>query len=192
MEFVKQWVATLPAMPFAMPAMPSCSLPTSMDALLQNKMLLIGVGVAFLLIVATAFWFFRTSADKNVLVSAEEVKNKNYDIYLDVRTKEEVEATGDFPGSLHVPLDSLEKVSGIPKGTSILVYCNTGKRARQAAAQLSKMGFERVEYVDAPYTAFLKEQPMVETEPFVPEPEEPVEKVAESKEAETPEKIEHV
>jgi phage shock protein E len=165
-ELLKQWVALMPAM--SMPSMPSMpSLPTNMGSLLQNKMLLIGVGVAVLVILATAFWFLRGDS-KTVFAPVDTVKERKYDLYMDVRTNEEVEATGDYPGSLHIPLDSIEKAKGIPKETHILVYCNSGKRAKQAAAKLVSMGFTRVEYTDVPYTAFLQES-------FVEEQEEQAE-----------------
>jgi len=164
MELIKSWVATMPALPT-----PSLS---SLPDIVKNKYVLIGIAVAVLAVLIASAWFFRAGATAK-LVPAEVAKQTDYDVYLDVRSKEEVEATGDLPGSLHVPLEIVSRLKDqLPLTTSILVYCNTGRRAKQAATELTKLGFEHVEYTDVPYTALLRDPP-AQKAPEVPEVQEP-------------------
>ena len=64
---------------------------------------------------------------------------------IDVRSKGEY-ATGHYSGALNIPVDTLSgklKSLGAPD-TPLVVYCASGGRASQAAAQLKAAGFTNV------------------------------------------------
>ena len=73
---------------------------------------------------------------------------------IDVRTKTEYDI-GHHPGSVHVPLGSLNAAAmrGTRKDTGILVYCNTGQRARAGAELLRDLHYTNVYYISGPYTS---------------------------------------
>ena len=88
-------------------------------------------------------------------VAKKMLKSGDITTVVDVRTKMEYDA-GHHPGSVHVPLGSLNaaavKKTGARKGDGILVYCNTGQRARVAAETLRDMGYTNVHYIAESYT----------------------------------------
>ena len=47
------------------------------------------------------------------------------------------------------------KINQINKNDGILVYCNTGQRARKAAEKLKKLGFKNVFYIASTYKTIL-------------------------------------
>jgi phage shock protein E len=74
----------------------------------------------------------------------------SYDVVLDVRTQMERDNFGYYNGSIHLPSDQL--YAHMPtlypnKDTRILVYCNTGQRARLATEILHSMGYEQASYI---------------------------------------------
>lgn len=70
-------------------------------------------------------------------------------VVLDVRTKLEYSA-GHHAGAKHVPASDLSGLK-LRKDTPIVVYCNTGQRARAAAEKLKALGYTRVVYIAGPY-----------------------------------------
>ncbi len=78
------------------------------------------------------------------------IAQKRYNVVLDVRTPIERAVLGHYPGSIHIPVTELrERISReIPdKHTTILIYCNTGQRARKAAEILQSMGYKNTRYI---------------------------------------------
>ena len=69
-------------------------------------------------------------------------------VLLDVRTPDEYRQ-GHIPGSKNVPLQSIDKVTGMinNKDTPIFVHCLSGARSRQAAAVLQQMGYSNVKNI---------------------------------------------
>lgn len=61
---------------------------------------------------------------------------------LDVRTREEYDA-GHIPGAICVPVESItEPPELLPDcGRTILVYCRSGRRSKQAAQKLASLGY---------------------------------------------------
>ena len=61
-------------------------------------------------------------------------------VLLDVRTPEEYRE-GHIPGSKNVPLQSLDKVTGLVNNqdTPVFVYCHSGARSAQAVSVLEGM-----------------------------------------------------
>jgi rhodanese-related sulfurtransferase len=85
------------------------------------------------------------------LLSAQEARSKiasgEITTVVDVRTSAEY-STGHYPGAIHIPVNQISRettTSLPPRG--LLVYCNTGQRARFAARQLSSLGFRDVYYI---------------------------------------------
>lgn len=74
------------------------------------------------------------------------IENHEQDVILDVRTKEEY-ATGHIEGAILLPDNevSAKAQDMIPdKTATILVYCRTGNRSKQAAKTLVTMGYTNV------------------------------------------------
>lgn len=90
---------------------------------------------------------------------AKELIEKEKDIViLDVRTLEEYQ-TGHIIGSICLPNEEIKKEdpAELPdKAQTILVYCRSGNRSKQAAQKLADMGYEHIlEFggiMDWPYT----------------------------------------
>jgi phage shock protein E len=96
------------------------------------------------------------------LISAEQAKKmiqeRKFDVVLDVRTKMEYNL-GHYPEALHIPTqDVQEQVETlIPnKNIRILIYCNTGQRARYATDILKAKGYKHVNYIAGSYTGLLR------------------------------------
>lgn len=75
----------------------------------------------------------------------EEYKNTEGAFLLDVRTPEEY-AQGHIPGSMNIPLQTIESVDEVVPDLSanLFVYCRSGARSAQAAAMLKQMGYTNV------------------------------------------------
>ena len=113
----------------------------------------------FLSILLYAFYFAMSSP---YMISAEKARSllnkKKIDLILDVRTKTERDVFGYFPGSIHIPVANLdqEALRKYPnKDVQILVYCNTGQRARVATEKLRGMGFKNVYYIPTSHIGLL-------------------------------------
>lgn len=78
------------------------------------------------------------------------IRTKKVDVVLDVRTSLERETLGKLPGSSHIPSGDLERVVFDrirDRDAVILVYCNTGQRARRAVDTLRELGYKNVLYI---------------------------------------------
>lgn len=67
-------------------------------------------------------------------------------VILDVRTEQEY-AEGHIPGAILIPdYEISEKAESVltDKDQLILVYCRSGRRSKNAAAQLEEMGYTRI------------------------------------------------
>lgn len=64
---------------------------------------------------------------------------------LDVRTPAEY-IQGHIPGSVNIPLHSLEEVEFLveSKDKPLYLYCQSGNRSRMAAMELQEMGYANV------------------------------------------------
>lgn len=71
---------------------------------------------------------------------------------IDVRTITEYRA-GHYKGAVHIPVSKINKktTAELPK-SGLLVYCNTGQRARFAAGKLIDLGFKNVYYIAGHYS----------------------------------------
>lgn len=70
------------------------------------------------------------------------VKDENI-VLIDVRTKEEYDS-GHIPRSINIPYTEIENEIDYDKDKPIAVYCRTGKRSKEAALTLEKMGYTKI------------------------------------------------
>lgn len=61
-------------------------------------------------------------------------------VLLDVRTAAEYDS-GHIPGSINIPLDELPFSLDADPGTTVFVYCRSGRRSADAAYILEEEGF---------------------------------------------------
>ena len=116
--------------------------------------------LAVLTILALGAWLYNYAVNSRLRISSEEAKRrirqKEIDLILDVRTSFERDTLGFYPGSVHIESGSLEKEmeTRYPnKSIKILVYCNTGQRARRAADKLIALGYTNVSYISSGHTS---------------------------------------
>lgn len=82
------------------------------------------------------------------------IKNKKIKHIIDVRTQVEWDY-GHYKKSIHIPIQNISKnilnrkISN--KNDGILVYCNTGQRARNGAEKIISYGYKNVYYIDNTY-----------------------------------------
>lgn len=60
-------------------------------------------------------------------------------IIIDVRTIEEYNE-GHIKNSINIPLDKIDKIT-YDKDTTLILYCATGVRSKEAVKELSNMGY---------------------------------------------------
>ena len=101
---------------------------------------------------AAAYTYFGenliTSQEAKRLIRSGKIKK-----VIDVRTMVEYRA-GHYRGALHIPVNKINRktTTELPK-KGLLVYCNTGQRARFAAEKLEELGFEDVYYIAGHYSS---------------------------------------
>ena len=114
--------------------------------------LFLGILVISLLVLGGMGYNYSTSSPYYVPVSEGKagIAQKRYNVVLDVRTPIERAVLGYYPGSIHIPVSELRAriQKEIPdKNTTILIYCNTGQRARKAAELLQSLGYKNTRYI---------------------------------------------
>jgi rhodanese-related sulfurtransferase len=115
--------------------------------------------LVFLLILFVAIGYAIVSPYR---ITSQEARRRiqegEFDVILDVRTDLERRTLGAYPGSKHIPSGELDtRISTeIPdKDASILVYCNTGQRARAAVDKMIGLGYKRVVYIAGSHVSIL-------------------------------------
>jgi phage shock protein E len=105
-------------------------------------------------------YYYSTSSP--LMISGEKARSllrqKKIDLVLDVRTMTERDIFGYLPGSIHIPVVDLDQefIRKYPnKDVRILIYCNTGQRARVAAEKLKSYGFKNVNYIPTSHISLL-------------------------------------
>lgn len=105
------------------------------------------------------YFLYKYAMTGAAYISAEDAKkklaNNEVDVVLDVRTNMEY-SLGHYPNAKHIPITLLKQraPNELPDRTaSILVYCNTGQRARKASEILMALGYKNVRYIATPYTS---------------------------------------
>ena len=67
------------------------------------------------------------------------ISENNY-IIVDVRTKEEYEAS-HLKNAINIPYDEIDETVELDKNKTILVYCKSGNRSKIAYDTLNKLGY---------------------------------------------------
>lgn len=75
-------------------------------------------------------------------------------ILIDVRTPEE-HNEAHIPGSVLMPLDTLQGVSKLPSGGRHIIYCRSGKRSLKAMEILSANGFKNLSDLEGGINAWM-------------------------------------
>ncbi len=114
----------------------------------------LAVTTIFLIVAGFVYLLYRYAMDSDYRISSQIAKQllaaKAFDVILDVRTDLERETLGSYPGSTHIQSADLEHLMPnlFPdQGIRILVYCNTGQRARKATEILHAMGYKNTVYI---------------------------------------------
>jgi phage shock protein E len=112
---------------------------------------LLGIYVGYQYAVASPY---RISSEN----AKQRLQQKQYDVVLDVRTTVERDTLGFYPRSIHIPSADIEREmpKRFPnKNIRILVYCNTGHRARAATDKLQALGYRQTQYISSTYTTLI-------------------------------------
>jgi phage shock protein E len=111
--------------------------------------------IGYVIYERTMIHYLRISPDEaKELIRADE--GKGMVKVVDVRTDAEW-ALGHYPSAIHLPASRIREDANkiLQKGEIIIIYCNTGTRARLAALQLEEMGFKKVYYIAETYQSLL-------------------------------------
>lgn len=101
--------------------------------------------------------------DQQTLQSWQNQSSKR-PLLLDVRTKEEF-AEGHIPGAINISHDQLIKrlaEIGDDRRLPVVVYCQSGRRAALAEAELEKAGFGHVYHLSGDYPGWVKGRPITQ------------------------------
>ena len=106
-------------------------------------------GVLSLMLLSSCTASLSSSSGYRQISMDEAVKlmrnEKNY-IILDVRRPDEY-AKGRIPGAINVPNEEIgtAEISKLPdKSQLILVYCRSGRRSKETAGKLAKLGYTNI------------------------------------------------
>jgi len=76
----------------------------------------------------------------------EEIENENSSVYIvDVRTLPEYNS-GHIKKAINIPLDQIDTIKNYvsSKKETVIVYCQSGNRSKQAAEKLLDLGYQNV------------------------------------------------
>ena len=117
------------------------------------------LAVGLVVIGALIYMAYSYAVDSPLRISSEAgkrlIQEHKIDLILDVRTDVERKTLGVYPGSVHIPSADLEQRMPLEypnKDIRILVYCNTGHRARIATEKLRALGYVKSHYISSTYT----------------------------------------
>ena len=105
------------------------------------------VAVVLLVVAVLLFVMMRPKPD----VSGEQAQKLVADgaTLIDVRSEGEFSG-GHIDGAANIPVGSLaSRISEIPKGKPVVLYCASGARSTRAAEMLKQKGYERVHNLGA-------------------------------------------
>lgn len=128
---------------------------------MKRRMIMIGMALTFVLCLVIIGCGRKSEADNNVIDNKDEgnsyksismseaeemMKNEKDYIILDVRTAEEYKE-GHIPNAINVADETIgeDEISELPnKDQLIMVYCRSGRRSKQAASKLVKLGYTNI------------------------------------------------
>lgn len=122
--------------------------------------LIISLSVLILILYFANYYYdLSYSTTKSPLkISIEEAKSRRFGLIIDGRTLDEREKLGYYPNSIPISLQRVKQEVPLlisNKDTWILVYCNTGTRAAEAANILYRMGYKNVRYINKSYLSLM-------------------------------------
>ena len=119
--------------------------------------------IAIVALVAFGYYMYVLANESPWRISAAEARRRlrvgEIDLVLDVRTDAERRVLGYYPSSVHIPSSDLDRVmfERYPdKNKAILVYCNSGQRARIATDKLHRLGYKNARYISSGYKSLLE------------------------------------
>jgi phage shock protein E len=128
----------------------------------KNNLFIIFLLFIIIGLFALILYAFYYSYSGKYLINSNIAKNlvsdKYFDIIIDVRTKLEWNI-GHHPNAIHIPASNINKdilnYNNLSKQSNILVYCNTGQRARKAAEKIRKLGYPNTYYITSSYISII-------------------------------------
>lgn len=111
----------------------------------KNILFIIFIIILFILVIfITNIGSSKKSAINTPKVSSisDIVQDENI-VLIDVRTEEEYDS-GHIPRAINIPYTEIENKVDYDKDKPIAVYCRTGKRSKEAALTLEKMGYTKI------------------------------------------------
>jgi len=126
--------------------------------------LFLSLFISIILIIIISYIYFTRDIKKHIdytnsplYIDINIARNTPFNIYIDVRTSFEYRTNGFYAKAINIPLSELYNIQQIipNKLTSILIYCNSGARAKKAAEQLYNIGYKNVRYITKSYTYLL-------------------------------------
>lgn len=120
------------------------------------------LSLVFFVFTAFIYFSYQYAVSSKYRISSEKAKemimDNEIDVVLDVRTATERNTLGYYPNSIHIQGADLEKRmhNEYPnKNLRIIIYCNTGRRARIAADKLHEMGYKNTMYISSSYGSLM-------------------------------------
>ena len=109
---------------------------------MSNKVYIIAVIVLIVLIIFLSVFLKNDNTSSYIKITGKEAVTlvENGAKIIDVRTEEEYNS-GHIEDAINVPLDNLNSLE-LDKTDEIIVYCQTGKRSKQAANILLAKGYK--------------------------------------------------
>lgn len=124
-----------------------------------RKYFLIGVAAALIAGVLALGWLYATDSPFRLHVAEARAKLLKGELTTVVDVRSDIEYwAGHYPGAAHIPTGKLleEAYNTLPNlEEGILVYCESGKRARHATEVLRSLGYTKVFYVASPYWSLM-------------------------------------
>ena len=120
------------------------------------------LSLVFFVFIAFIYFSYHYAVSSKYRISSEKAKemimDNKIDLVLDVRTSAERNTLGYYPNSIHIQGSDLEKRmrNEYPnKDLRIIIYCNTGRRARIATDKLHEMGYKNTMYISSSYGSLM-------------------------------------
>lgn len=127
---------------------------------IYNRIIILSL-VIFVFI-AFIYFSYQYAVSSKYRISSEKAKemimDNKIDVVLDIRTSAERNTLGYYDGSTHIQVSDLEKRmrNEYPnKDLRIIIYCNTGRRARIATDKLHEMGYKNTMYISSSYDSLM-------------------------------------
>ena len=108
----------------------------------RMKKIILMMVMGFLTLTGCAKEFDQISAE----AAKEMMETQNNVVILDVRTQEEFQE-GHIPNAICIPNESIQDQAESvlkDKDQTILVYCRSGNRSKQASQKLAKLGYTQI------------------------------------------------